>query len=101
VFSVEHPYAKYDDHRETSNYFEVEEVEYEWTGFGKPVRVPSYRRPMGAVIESLLEADFVLEQVLEPIPAEEFGEILPEEYEELRRCPGFLCIRASKRRERT
>ena len=27
VFSMEHPYAKYDDHRDTSNYFEVELVE--------------------------------------------------------------------------
>jgi SAM-dependent methyltransferase len=32
VFSMEHPYAKYDDHRETSNYFEVELVEYTWRG---------------------------------------------------------------------
>ena len=46
VFSMEHPYTKYDDHRETSNYFEIELVEYTWRGFGKPVRVPSYRRPI-------------------------------------------------------
>lgn len=96
VFSMEHPYAKFDDHRETSNYFRVELVEYQWTGFGVPVRVPSYRRPLSAVIEPLLAAGFVLERLLEPLPTEEFREKEPEEYEELIRRPGFMCVRARK-----
>jgi SAM-dependent methyltransferase len=97
VFSMEHPYAKYDDHRETSNYFEVERVEYEWTRFGTPVMVPSYRRPLSEVVNPLIRAGFVLQRILEPTPTEAFRQEDPEAYEELSRSPGFLCIRALKR----
>jgi SAM-dependent methyltransferase len=96
VFSIEHPCAKFHAHRETSNYFEVERVELEWRGFGTPVRVPSYRRPVSGVIQPLLEAGFVLERILEPTPTEEFKQHLPEDYEELSRSPGFMCVRACK-----
>jgi ubiquinone/menaquinone biosynthesis C-methylase UbiE len=96
VFSVEHPYFKFNEHRETSNYFEVEEVSLEWRGFGVSVQVPSYRRPMSEVIEPLLGAGFELERILEPIPTEKFKEESPEDYEELSKRPGFLCIRAAK-----
>jgi SAM-dependent methyltransferase len=89
VFSIEHPYAKYDDHRETSIYFNVERVEYTWRGFGKPVRVPSYRRPLSEVINPLIETGFTLDRILEPLPT--------PEYEQLMRSPGFMCVRAVKR----
>jgi SAM-dependent methyltransferase len=101
VFSMEHPYMKYATHHLMSNYFKVELVEYTWTGFGNPVRVPSYRRPMSAVITPLLKAGFVLDQILEPLPTEEFWERDPEDYEELMRSPGFMCVRAVKREEVT
>jgi SAM-dependent methyltransferase len=96
VFSMEHPYPKYDYHRQTSNYFNVELVEYVWRGFGKPVRVPSYRRPLSGVINPLLKAGFILEQILEPLPTEEFSLVDPDDYEELTRSPGFMCVRAFK-----
>ncbi len=99
VFSMEHPYAKFDLHRATSNYFEVERVEYEWRGFGMTVRMPSYRRPLAEVINPLIETGFVLERILEPLPTEEFRERAPKDYEELSRQPGFLCIRAVKQRK--
>lgn len=96
VFSMEHPYMKYATHHLMSNYFKVERVEYVWRGFGKPVNVPSYRRPLSGVINPLLQAGFILEQILEPIPTEEFWERDPEDYEELMRSPGFMCIKALK-----
>ncbi|MGC9358726.1 MAG: class I SAM-dependent methyltransferase [Anaerolineae bacterium] len=96
VFSMEHPYAKYDIHRETSNYFEVELVEYEWRGFGKVVRMPSYRRPLSEVINALSGAGFALERILEPLPTETFKQQEPEDYEKLSRSPGFMCVRAIK-----
>ncbi|MFO8036691.1 MAG: class I SAM-dependent methyltransferase [Anaerolineales bacterium] len=96
VFSIEHPYMKYAIHKETSHYFDVELVEYKWKGFGKAVKVPSYRRPMSEVINPLLEAGFNVDKILEPKPTEAFKEQLPEEYEELTRRPGFLCLRAVK-----
>jgi hypothetical protein len=58
--------------------------------------VPSYRRPLGAVIEPLLEAGFVLERLLEPTPTQQFERADPENYEKLSRMPGFLCVRATK-----
>jgi SAM-dependent methyltransferase len=94
VFSMEHPMLKFFDHRQTSNYFHIEQVEYTWRGFGAAVRVPSYRRSMAEVFNSLIETGFRLEQVLEPLPTETFKEKAPDDYEELSRTPGFLCIRA-------
>lgn len=96
VFSMEHPYIKYDDHRETSNYFATEVVEYTWKGFGIPVRVPSYRRPLNEVVNPLIRAGFVLKQILEPLPTEEFRQKEPEHYAELSRSPGFMCVQAFK-----
>jgi ubiquinone/menaquinone biosynthesis C-methylase UbiE len=97
VFSIEHPYMKYATHHLMSNYYKVERVEYIWRGFGKPVTVPSYRRPMSAVVNPLLKVGFSLDLILEPIPTEEFLEKDPEDYEELMRSPGFMCLRALKR----
>lgn len=96
VFSIEHPFEKYDLHRLTGNYFNVELVEYMWRGFGKPVNVPSYRRPLSGVINPLLRAGFILEQILEPLPTEEFRLLEPEDYGHLIRSPGFMCLRAVK-----
>ena len=97
VFSIEHPYIKFFDHQKNSNYFNIELVEYDWTGFGIDVRVPSYRRPLSAVINPLIATGFVLDKVLEPLPVEEFKLTDPEGFEELMRNPGFLCVRAMKR----
>ncbi len=96
VFSMEHPYGKFYIHRETGNYFNVELVEYTWRGFGKPVIVPSYRRPLSGVINPLLKAGFTLDQILEPLPTQEFRLVDPEDYAELTRSPGFMCVRAIK-----
>jgi SAM-dependent methyltransferase len=96
VFSIGHPFQEFDTRRQTCNYFQVERVEYGWRGFGKPVSMPSYRRPLCEVINPLVQAGFLLEQILEPLPTAEFAEKDPEGYEELIHSPGFICIRAIK-----
>ena len=96
IFSISHPIADFLLYT-PENYFQTERVEWEWRGFGIPVRVPAYRRPLGAALNPLLEAGFVLERILEPIPTEQFKQEDPEGYEQLSRRPGFLCIRAAKR----
>ncbi len=96
VFSMEHPFGKFYDHMDTSNYFDTDLVEYTWRGFGTPVRVPSYRRPMSAVINPLIAAGFTLDRLLEPQPTLQFKEADPEDYDLLMRSPGFMCIRAVK-----
>ncbi len=95
VFSVGHPFAEYALHA-AGNYFQTELVECQWTGFGSPITMPSYRRPLGAVLNPLLEASFTLERILEPKPTERFKEEAPEDYAVLSRRPGFLCVRAAK-----
>jgi SAM-dependent methyltransferase len=96
VFSMGHPFEQFDIHRATSNYFKVELVEYLWRGFGKPVNMPSYRRPLSAVINPLLKVGFILDQILEPLPTKKFIQADPEDYDILKHNPGFLCIRALK-----
>ena len=96
VFSMEHPMMKYFDHQVESNYFDIEKVTYTWRGFGTPVEVPSYRRSLAEIFNPLVEAGFTLDEVLEPLPTEEFKEKAPKDYEELTCQPGFMCIRAVK-----
>jgi SAM-dependent methyltransferase len=96
VFSVEHPSDVFYEHHPHGNYFEVERVEYEWRVFGPPVRVPSYRRPLQAMLGPLLGAGFVLERLLEHRPVPEFRDQGPADYEKLSRQPGFICFRARK-----
>jgi SAM-dependent methyltransferase len=96
VFSIGHPYADFDLHRTTSNYFHVERVEYPWTGFGMRINMPSYRRPLAEVINPLLGAGFRLDKILEPQPTPQFEKADPEDYQKLMRNPGFMCLRALK-----
>jgi SAM-dependent methyltransferase len=96
VFSAEHPSDVFYEHHPEGNYFAVERVDYEWRGFGPPVRMPSYRRPLQAMLDPLLGAGFVLERLLEPRPVPEFREQDPADYEKLMRRPGFICFRARK-----
>jgi SAM-dependent methyltransferase len=96
VFSAGHPFDEFYDHHNTGNYFAVERVEFTWQGGGEPVQMPYYRRPLGAMLDPLPAAGFVLERLLEPRPVEAFREQEPEDYEKLMRQPGFICIRARK-----
>jgi SAM-dependent methyltransferase len=95
VFSVGHPFGDF-MRPNAGNYFRIERVEEVWRGFGKPVRMSYYRRPLQMLMNSLLGAGFILERLLEPTPVEAFKSAEPEDYEELMRRPGFLCIRAVK-----
>jgi 2-polyprenyl-3-methyl-5-hydroxy-6-metoxy-1,4-benzoquinol methylase len=95
IASVTHPFNDY-RYFKSEKYFETELVSCDWKGFGVKVRMPSFRRSLSETLNPILEAGFVLEKVLEPIPSEEFKEADPEEYEELLQLPVFLCIRARK-----
>jgi SAM-dependent methyltransferase len=97
VFSVGHPADEFYEHHRQGNYFDIEEVDYVWRGFGPVVRMPYYRRPLAAMLDPLLSAGFLLERLLEPRPVPEFKEQDPADYEKLMKQPGFLCVRAQKR----
>ena len=100
IFSAGHPADEFFEHHPDGNYFEIEQVEMEfnWEAFGVHVRVPFYRRPLGAMLDPLLETGFILERLLEPKPIPEFKEHDPTDYEKLMRQPGFICFRARKGR---
>lgn len=102
IFSTEHPHAKWankDNPKRTKrpeNYFKLEEVDFLWTSFGKPVRVSSYRRPLGTFFECLHNARFYLDKFIEAQPTKGFQQQNPEDWDKVRRNPTFLCIRARK-----
>ncbi len=95
IFSTGHPFFEF-TYFKSQNYFETEFVGTNWYGFGRPVYMPSYRRPLSAEINPLIEAGFVMDHVLEPLPTEAFKEADPKEYEKLIRRPIFICFRARK-----
>jgi SAM-dependent methyltransferase len=103
IFSTEHPHAKwmYKDHpkrvKGPENYFKLEQVAFRWTGFGKPVVVHSYRRPLGTFFESLHGAGFFVDKLIETQPTKDFKRVKPEAWDRVRQNPTFLCIRARKR----
>ena len=95
VFSVGHPFFDF-QYFGSDRYFDTEAVECAWTGFGGRVTMPSYRRPLGAVLAPLPGAGFQLVRLLEPRPTAEFQRADPAGYAKLIRQPGFLCIKARK-----
>jgi SAM-dependent methyltransferase len=98
VFSVGHPSAEFYEQHPDGNYFQVEAVEatFDWPAFGVHARIPYYRRPLSAMLDSLLGAGFRLERLVEPRPTVEFQIQDPQNYTKLLRQPGFICFRACK-----
>ncbi len=95
VFSCEHPASAW-RMRWTDSYHAVEVQSTPWRGFGTPVVVPSYRRPLSAVLNPVLEAGYRLDGSLEPLPTDDFAAADPAAHAELMREPGFLCVRARR-----
>ena len=96
IISIEHPFFEY-TFFEATNYFSTEPVKCTWKGFGKPVEVHSYRRPLGACLSAITENGFFIEKLVEPRPTREFEAIDPRHFKELNEFPSFMCIRAVKR----
>ena len=52
---------------------------------------------MSEVIKPLIRAGFRVDELLEPVPSQEFKQYDPVDYEILSKTPGFMCVRAIKR----
>lgn len=103
IFSCGHPTADFllTQARQLTpgDYFEVEQFEMEWRGFGEPYPViTSYRRPLQAMLNPLIQAGFMLDEILEPKPIAQYQAVDPEHYDKFMREPCFLCVRARKSR---
>ncbi|MHC2992387.1 hypothetical protein OB13_12605 [Pontibacter sp. HJ8] len=97
VISIEHPFSEFNYFKST-RYFDTEPVKCTWKGFGKPIEMNSYRRPLGACIAPLTENGFNIDKLIEPKPVEEFEKLDPKHYKKLNDFPAFMCIRAVPRK---
>jgi ubiquinone/menaquinone biosynthesis C-methylase UbiE len=96
VVSTEHPFFEFNFFK-SDRYFDVEAVKCVWKGFGKPVEVNSFRRPLGECLLPFTENGFYIDKLVEPKPVEEFEGHDPRHYKELNEFPSFMCLRAVKR----
>ncbi len=96
VISIEHPFNDFIFFK-SKKYFEVENVKCTWKGFGHPVEVNSYRRPLHECISPLTDNGFYIDKLVEPKPTIEFKKLDPRHFKELNEFPAFMCIRAVKR----
>jgi SAM-dependent methyltransferase len=94
VFSVNHP-SHDAAHFATDDYFATEAVTVTYGSLGE-TRVPTFRRPLGAIVTPLLAAGFALEALREPEPTAAFHAADPERAAALRRHPMFVCLRARR-----
>jgi SAM-dependent methyltransferase len=96
VLSIEHPFFEY-NYFQSEKYFEIEHVKCTWKGFGKPVEVNSYRRPLQECLAPITNNGFYIDKLVEPKPTSEFENHDPKHYKELSAFPAFMCLRAVKR----
>ncbi len=95
VFSVHHPFMDFTIFKK-ENYFLTELLDDEWnTPMGK-VKVQFYRRPLSDIVSYVIDAGFLIEKLLEPMPIDQFRIEQPEIYDRLTKTPQFLFIRAKK-----
>jgi SAM-dependent methyltransferase len=94
VVSTQHPTT--DWLRKGGSYFDVKlETDVWHTQSGdQPVRF--WREPLSALCGSATSAGFLIETVIEPLPAETMRGLYPEDYQKLRTEPGFLVLRLVK-----
>jgi SAM-dependent methyltransferase len=96
VLSVHHPFMDFTFFNR-EDYFLTEMIDDEWDTHKGKVKVQFYRRPLSGIISPVIEAGFIIEKLLEPMPTEKFRNVLPESYERLTRRPQFLFLRARKK----
>jgi ubiquinone/menaquinone biosynthesis C-methylase UbiE len=87
IFSVHHPFEEFKISGQ--NYFEIEHRERK----GGQI---SFRRSLSSMTETLFQAGFMIERVLEPLPDAAYGETDPEGCAGLLKFPGLLVIRARR-----
>lgn len=96
ILSIEHPFFAY-TYFDTQKYFDVEPVSAVWKGFGMPIEMHSFRRPLEACLMPLIQNGFMIDRVLEPRPLPEFEAYDPKHFRELNEFPAFLCLRAVRK----
>ena len=55
-----------------------------------------WREPLSALCAAATGVGFLIEKLIEPVPADTMRDRYPEDYEQLSREPGFLILRLVK-----
>jgi hypothetical protein len=63
-----------------------------WHREGESYPVRFWREPLTALCAAIADAGFLIERLVEPLPAPSMRERWPETWEKLRREPGFLVL---------
>jgi SAM-dependent methyltransferase len=95
ILSTHHPFMTAGD---VDDYHAVRPVEETWRGFGAPVLVRFYHRPLGRIVADVLGAGFVLHGMHEPQPTPEADARDPQLAARFRTEPGFLIVEAESAR---
>ncbi|MCT4509566.1 MAG: class I SAM-dependent methyltransferase [Tepidibacter sp.] len=91
VISIHHPFMDFTVFNK-ENYFLTELLDDEWNTNNGKVKVQFYRRPLSEIINSIIDAGFMIEKLLEPMPTEQFKIAQPNMYDRLTKNPQFLFI---------
>jgi SAM-dependent methyltransferase len=100
IISIEHPFFEFNYFKST-HYFNTEAVKCVWKGFGNPIEINSYRRPLESCIMPLTNNGFYIDKLIEPKPTKEFKKFDPKHYKELNEFPAFMCISAVRKPSKT
>jgi SAM-dependent methyltransferase len=94
VVSTQHPTT--DWLRKGGSYFETKEEEDIWHRDDGDHTVHFWREPLTAFCAAIAAAGFLIERLVEPLPAPSMRDRWPEQWEKLQREPGFLVLRLDK-----
>ncbi len=94
VVSTQHPVM--DWLRKGGSYFQTTLETDLWHTPAGDQPVHFWREPLSALCAAATGSGFLIEKLIEPVPAETMRERYPEDYEQLSREPGFLILRLLK-----
>jgi SAM-dependent methyltransferase len=94
VVSTQHPVM--DWLRKGGSYFQATLETDTWHTPEGDQPVHFWREPLSALCTAATDAGFLIEKLIEPVPAQTMRERYPEDYEKLSREPGFLILRLLK-----
>ena len=94
IVSTQHPTT--DWLRKGGSYFETREEEDVWHRGETEFTVRFWREPLTALCASITDASFLIDRLVEPLPAPSMRERWPDDWEKLQREPGFIVLRVVK-----
>ena len=94
MVSTQHPVM--DWLRKGGSYFQATLETDIWHTSSGDQPVHFWREPLSALCTAATDAGFLIEKLIEPVPAETMRDRYPEDYDQLSTEPGFLILRLLK-----